>query len=243
MAREEMLSQLKGMGKAMRKVLCHGTPRWHSSTFTYLHTLPHSSAHPRLIFGTKQGRLMGRSWVGGCMHCQWDVSPNIRGVCMAYSQTFSCWGYEPPHPNPAELGWAKKGHVLLSSSSLWFLIKHRCSGHLFKNKFDLGNHHLGELKMVLLMKSPHYCSPTPSPHSPPSFFPSLQEGGVQNHQIKPERVPSTFPLSSQLNIGLFKLCITYLKILLEEGHIFLIFTKANVLAVALFELGSESKSQ
>ena len=132
--------------------------------------------------------------VGGCTHYQWDVSPDIWSVCMIYTQACSFQGYEPHTPIPQSQTGVKKGHVLLSSSSVWFLIERRCSGHWFQNKFDLQNHCLGELKLVLLIKSLSHSSPTPpSPPSHPSFFPSLQEGGVQNHQTKPERVPIHIP--------------------------------------------------
>ena len=34
--------------------------------------------------------------VGGWMHCQRDMSPDIWGVCMVYTQACSCQDYEPP---------------------------------------------------------------------------------------------------------------------------------------------------
>lgn len=100
-----------------------------------------------LIFCTKQSRLMGMGWggVGRGMHCQWYVSPDIWGLCVWLAPAMVMGPHTPIPQSQAE----PKGHVLcpLSSSFEWFLIECRCSGHWFKNKFGLWNHHLSELQL------------------------------------------------------------------------------------------------
>lgn len=143
------------------------------------------------------------------------------------------------HPNRTEPDWVKKGHVLLSSSSVWCLIERRCSGHWFKNKFDLQNHCLGELKLVLLIKSLSHSSPTPSsPPSHPHFFPSLQEGGVQNHQTKPERVPIHIPTFFRPEHWIVQAVHNILKIFTQGRAHFSNFHKGKWLVLALFESDS-----
>lgn len=79
-----------------------------------------------------------------------------------------------------------KGHVQ-SAAILWILMERRCSGPRFTNKFHLWNYHFSKLKLVPLIKSQSQFS-IPFSHSHSFFFPSLQEGGVQNHQTRLERV-------------------------------------------------------
>lgn len=80
--------------------------------------------------------------------------------------------------------------------------------------------------------------PTLCPHSHLSFFHSLQEGEVQNPQTRPERVPIHILTFFRPKNRIVQVGITYSKILLKEGHISLIFTNANGLAVTLYESDS-----